>query len=410
MTQRTSRRSFLRSAVGSAAVVSLSGALPGFLHAAPNRLRSKGERILVVIQLNGGNDGLNTVVPYKLADYRRARPTLALPEEQILTLEKWLGLHPRLTGFAKLWEEGKLGVLQGVGYPNPDRSHFTSMDVWNSAQRNPARQQTGWLGRWLDRTVPADSQEIGALHLGERTFPLALSGAKVHAAGVRSLEAMRLDAFRDAKMQAALDASLSAERDGGLLGFLQDSTRVAVHAGRRLSEAHAQYKPAVEYPGSQLGGQLRTVAELIDADLPTRIYYVMLDGFDTHADQAAAHAGLLGQLGDATAAFLADLDSHGHGERTAVMTFSEFGRRVKENGSRGTDHGAAAPMFVAGAGVKGGLHGAHPRLDDLDDGDLKHHTDFRQVYATLVSQWLGGDPVDALGGRFAPLPILRKPL
>lgn len=404
---RASRRTFLQAAAGSTAALSLSGTLPRFLWAA-GPVPEGQEKILVVVQLNGGNDGLNTVVPYRDKEYRRARPTLALPADQVLPLEKGLGLHPALKGFAKLWEAGRLGIVQGVGYPNPDRSHFESMDIWNTARRTPDAKQTGWLGRWLDRVVPAGSQETAAFHLGDRLAPLALVGDRVHAAGARSLEDLRLKKLPSPLLETALDASLSAPREGqDLAEFLRESTRVAVRTGRRLEAARAAYRPAADYPGHALGERLRTVAELIDANLPTRIYYVTLDGFDTHSDQAAAHAALLGQLGDALAAFLEDLAAHGHAERVLTLTFSEFGRRVAENGSRGTDHGAAAPLFLAGGKLKPGLHGDFPSLTDLDDGDQKFRIDFRQVYATLLQDWLSANPSAVLGETYAPLPLLR---
>ncbi len=392
----SSRRLFLQSTLGTSALVSLTPSLPRFLvNTSVQAAASRGENVLVVIQLSGGNDGLNTVIPYGDDGYNRNRSVLRIGAGQVVKVDDSIGLHPSLVGLGELREKGQLAILQGIGYPNPNRSHFESMDIWHTAE--PAAvaggRRTGWLGRCLD-ALPAEGRDISAIHLGLGRQPLALAGQNIRAASVRSLEGFRLEDGGDAALRKSIEqtAAQTRERSPDLLQFLQRSTVSALASSARVQEALRSYSTPVAYPGSALGQQLKNVAQLIEGGLSTRIYYLSLDGFDTHANQAAAHAGLLRQLGDAVAAFAKDLEHHGQADRVAVMTFSEFGRRVKENASGGTDHGAAAPMFLVGPRVKAGVIGKHPSLTDLDEGDLKHHTDFRRVYAAILKDWLGVNP------------------
>lgn len=406
----TSRRKFLARLAGGSTVLSLGGLVPEFLaQAALAEPAGDGDTILVVVQLTGGNDGLNTVVPYNHDEYRKARPKLAIPPAEVLKIDDALGFHPSARGFADLLEGGKLAVVQGVGYPNPNRSHFESMDVWHTCQRKGTPRSTGWLGRFLDATRQAADVDAAAIHVGFEKQPLALAAEFVRVPSFGSPETFRL---QDGDSEHLGDAirHLANSRPGPsdpLLGYLQSSTTSALAASEQIAAALRDYDTPSPYPESELAVRLKTVAQLIDAGLKTRVYYVELDGFDTHSQQAAAHAALLRQLGDAVHAFVDDVDHHGHGDRTLVMSFSEFGRRVAENASAGTDHGAAAPMFLAGSPVRAGLAGEHPSLDDLDDGDLKFHTDFRQVYATLLDRWLGWSSGSVLGGEFKNLDLLK---
>lgn len=404
------RRQFITSSLGASALLSLAPAVPRFLLSqAQAAEQAKHDRVLVVVQLNGGNDGLNTVVPYGDDEYYKNRFTLAVDKNAVRKIDDRIGFHPSLGGFSDLLEAGQLSVIQGVGYPNPDRSHFSSMDVWNSALREPqTRRATGWLGRYLDQHTPPGAQESPALHLGGDKQPLALAGEHPWASSLAAIDRFRLDLrpsrlAEDAKRLAAIERP----RENDLVDYLQQSMLVALATSDQVRAATDRYSTPVSYPGTGLAQKLRTIAQLIDASLKTRIYYVMLDGFDTHSEQGAAHANLLGELGGAMAAFVRDLDHHGHAKRVAVLAFSEFGRRVRENGSQGTDHGAAAPVFLAGGGITPGVIGKHPSLTDLDDGDLKFHTDFRQIYAALLTDWLGVDSGKVLGGAFPPLPIVR---
>jgi uncharacterized protein (DUF1501 family) len=420
MTLPTSRRSFLKTSAGSAALVALAQGVPQFLLSASARAAEvRGETVLVVIQLSGGNDGLNTVVPYADDVYRKSRPSLGVGKDQVKKIDDYVGFHPSMDGFAKLLEAGKLGIVQGVGYPNPDRSHFSSMDIWHTARPDlykgrgerdgPGHRVTGWIGRCLDCNPTALSShgDMPGLHLGAGRLPLALVGEGIRVSSVDALEGFKLDDGGDARVRKAMQQAAAAKRDNAddLITFLQRGTLSAMDSSRRVQESLGNYKTEVKYPDSALARRLKTVAQLIDAGLGTRVYYLDLDGFDTHANQAAAHAGLLAELSGAVTAFVNDLDQHGHGKRVLTMTFSEFGRRVRENASQGTDHGAAAPLFVAGGRVKGGLIGKHPSLTDLDEGDLKHTTDFRAVYAAVLDQWLSVASEPVLRGKFDPVKV-----
>jgi len=413
----TTRRKFLgtiSSAVGGAGLISLAPRAPGFLleSAAYGAEQPRGERILVVVQLSGGNDGLNTVVPYGDEIYRKRRASLALGADNVVKLENGLGLHPAMKEAEKLLEKRWLSIVQGVGYPNPNRSHFESMDIWHTANTKPQERAAGWLGRSFDaqRAAGAASTDPPAMHLGSEVQPLALASRDVPLPSIRSLDQFRLETGGDARQPAAIAAAASAARPGAseLLNVVQTRTTAALEVSRRITAANQAYKTPVAYPGFELAQKLKQIAQLIDAGLSTRVYYVSLDGFDTHSDQAGAHAGLLSQLAGSLAAFAEDLQSHGHLDRVVTLCFSEFGRRVEENASRGTDHGAAAPVFLVGSQVKPGLIGKHPPLSDLADGDVKFHTDFRCVYATLLTQWLGWPDEPILGKGFPPADVLQR--
>ena len=423
MNASTSRRSFLRGSLSSAALVALAPTVPQFLVSASARAaENNAETVLVVLQLSGGNDGLNTVIPFADDEYRKGRPSLAIPAAQVRKVDDSIGLHPSMEGFSKLLEAGQLGIIQGVGYPNPDRSHFSSMDIWHTAMREtgggvmmsgPDRghRATGWIGRCLDVHAPARGKggDLPGLHLGSGSgrLPLALVGDEVRVSSVQALDGFTLEDGGDERVRKAIQQAASAPREGDdeLVAFLQRGTLAALDSSRRVQESVKRYKTEVTYPETALASRLKTVAQLVDAGLNTRIYYLDLDGFDTHANQGAAHASLLSELAGAVSAFVRDVSAHGHGERVTVLTFSEFGRRVKENASQGTDHGAAAPMFVAGGKVKAGLIGKHPSLSDLDEGDLKFSTDFRSVYAGVLEHWLGVASAPVLGEKFAPLKV-----
>ena len=403
----------MATAAGTAGVVSLSAQAPQFLleslagAAEPAR---PGEKILVVVQLTGGNDGLNTVVPFRDDRYLSARPSLALGKSAVLKLDTDTGLHPNLKGLAKLFEDRQLSILQGVGYPNPNRSHFESMDIWHTARVKEGTRDLGWLGNAFDlqQTRLSQSADPVAIHLGAEVQPLALAARDLPSPSIRSLDYFRLDTGNNPEQRTAIQTATSAPRDSAssLLKFVQTRTTSALEVSQRLEHSAEAYKSSVKYPATPLAGKLRNIAQLIDVGLATRVYYVSLEGFDTHSDQAASHAGLMLQLGDALAAFQDDLNQHSQQDRVLTLVFSEFGRRVRENASRGTDHGAAAPVFLLGNKVRPGLLGKHPSLSDLDDGDLKFQTDFRSIYATLLENWLGWPATAVLGETFSPENIL----
>jgi uncharacterized protein (DUF1501 family) len=405
---RSNRREFLKTTRGTSAVISIGAAVPEFLCRAADAAPSDKETILVVVQLSGGNDGLNTVIPFKDPAYRSSRPTLAVPATDVLTINDSLGFHPEVRGFADLLEDNKLAIVQGVGYDNPNRSHFESMDIWHTCQRKDETRTTGWLGRYLDATQGTATGLSPAFHLGKEKQPLALVAEDVRVPSISSLAGFRLNDGGDTEVRSTISKLLSAPRQAQdpILGFLQSSTEVALSASQRVEEASRDYETPVTYPDSDLATKLKTVAQLIDSGIGTRIYYVTLDGFDTHSQQAGAHAVLLSQLSGALSSFIKDIEHHGHADRVVALAFSEFGRRVKENASKGTDHGAAAPVFLAGQRVRSGLIGDQPGLTDLDDGDLKFHTDYRQVYAAVLEKWLGWPSESVLGGSYDPVDLI----
>jgi uncharacterized protein (DUF1501 family) len=408
------RREFLATSLVGSSLVALRGWGPGFLArtalAAPTA-DSPGAKdtILVVIQLTGGNDGLNTVVPFKDPLYAKYRPTLQLPRAQLQKVNDEIGLHPSMNGFAELLQDGALCIVQGVGYPNPSQSHFRSMDIWHAASTRETLTE-GWLGKALHR-LP----QTGAFHVAMANEPnwLALQGAPFKVPALTSLEDFQLrtpaaSGSDQRSQRQVLEASVKRPADNPLLSFVQQIALNTYENTRRLREIGRNYQPKVPYPQTGLANRLRLVAQLIEANLGARIYYVSLDGFDTHASQANTHANLLAELSGAVTAFFKDMAARGHRDRLCIMTFSEFGRRVQENGSRGTDHGSAAPMFLIGGRVRPGLVGEHPSLEKLEFGNLKHHTDFRQVYAAVLEKWLGIPSQGILDGQFKPLDVFRS--
>ncbi len=428
------RRQFMQSALATGGVAAWGQTAPLFLSrtawAAPATNKSGAkDTVLVVVQLTGGNDGLNTVVPFADDGYAKLRQKLRIPTADLKKINSHVGLHPALGGFAALLEDHALCIVQGVGYPNPNESHFRSMDIWQAGSL-AAEPTEGWLGKSLVQMQPSPAFHIAA---ADEASWLALAGAPAKAPSITDLKQFELqtqsasgadhaaqrkliesDATRGDMATGnagssirSLKAELQRPDAPGLLDFVR-RTAVNTYANcQRLHDVAKNYQPKSPYPTSGLADRLKLVAQLIEADLGARIYYVTLNGFDTHANQLATHANLLREVSDALTAFFKDMSARGHRDRVMLMTFSEFGRRAKENQSLGTDHGSAAPMFLIGGGVKPGVVGEHPSLSDLTMDKLKHHTDFRQVYATLLDGWLGVSSAAVLGERFKPLDILR---
>ena len=395
------RRTFLKT-VGATSVALGTLPHPVFARTAVN---DPDGRILVLVQLAGGNDGLNTVIPFGDDVYQKRRPSLAIGKSAVLELNDELGLHPQLAGLKEIYDEGALGIVQGVGYPNPNRSHFRSMDIWHTAKPGVADKRDGWLGRAFDAASKKLAGQVPAIALGTGRLPLGLVSTKFTVPTVRSLKDYQLQlagskAEQTAHRQQMRELVGSGSGGNSDLDFLRRTAATALDTSAKIQSVLEDYQPAQPYPENGLGQRLQNVAQLITADLGARVYFVSLDGFDTHAEQQGAHNALMTELSTALSAFYADLKAHGLSKRVTTATFSEFGRRVKENGSLGTDHGAAGPMFVMGDAVKAGLHGAHPSLNDLDQGDLKHHTDFRSIYTALLEDWLGWNAEAAVGGKF----------
>ena len=405
----TNRREFISTVLGSSAVVSLSGIAPDvFCRAALANEAKNDDRVLVVVQLTGGNDGLNTVVPYRHDVYRENRKTLRVSQDDVLTLDQEYGLHPALEGFAKLFEDGRLGIVPSVGYDQPNRSHFESMDIWHTCRRKTDRMQQGWLGHFLE-TSNAGSQQLAGIHLGRGKQPLALAARNLRMPSIASLEQFRLNTRGNKRLDSILKKALQPQEESeDLLGFLQSSTRAAVAANDRIRKVRESGSATNDYPDTDLGNKMSTIARLIKAELPTRVYYVTQDGYDTHARQGGAHTSLLRQLGGAVTALVDDMQASGIGDRVLVVAFSEFGRRVAENASEGTDHGTAGPLFLAGGKVKNGFLAPHSKLTDLKDGDLKFKTDFREVYAGILQQWFRfAESESILGGHYRPVSVVQ---
>lgn len=402
-----SRRQFVKTSLGGCLSIGVGTAVPSFLANALGEQVKQDENILVVVQLTGGNDGLNTVVPFQDDAYYKARPKLGIAAKDLLKEGGELGLHPSLRGFHELMQEGTASVVQGVGYPNPNRSHFESMDIWHTCLRKDKKRSDGWLGRYVDQNNGSQSEDVPALHVGGGKQPLALATRNVRVPSLNKLTDFQLQGNHQEVIEAVLETELTspASEKGGLLDFVQSSTTSAISASKRVSDAVQQYRPEFKYPGTDLARKLSTVAQLINSGLKTSVYYVELDGFDTHAEQADTHAILLRDWSDAVSAFMKDLKARDHADRVCVMTFSEFGRRVAENASGGTDHGAAGPMLICGGKVKSGFLGQTPDLTDLDDGDIQHQIDFRQVYAGILRDWLHVSPSEVILGQFPPLSL-----
>ena len=413
---RHTRRDALRAALGASTLLALGPTAPSFLlRAARARAaaRDATDRALVVLQLTGGNDGLNTVVPYEDDLYARSRPTLRLRGGDVLKIDGLLGFHPALRGFERLFKEGLLTVVQGAGYPNPNDDHFWSMRFWQSARPDDRFCQTGWLGRALDAAPPEADPVTRGVSVGETAPPFTLNARRSFAPRIAAAGDLALHGF--AGKEAGPAPAAPPDGAPALLDFVTRST-LAAYASTRRIEAVAREESSgarAPYPECDLGKMLRITAQLVRADLGIRIFYVTLGGelpggFDNHAIQAENHAALLRQLSESVAAFADDLARDGTLDRVLLMTFSEFGRTLAENGRHGTGHGSAAPMFLVGRGLAGGLVGPHPSLAALEKGGPAHHTDFRRVYATALDRWLGIDSAAALGGEWEHVAIMAR--
>ncbi len=410
------RRDFLKATLGVSTMLSLASPAPNFLvRAATTGAARRDDRdtILVVVQLSGGNDGLNTVVPYADDEYARNRPTLALKPKDVHKIDSYLGFHPRMEAFSRLYKEGYLSIVQGVGYPNSDRSHDGAMRTWHTAEPDNPDCQTGWLGRAADSVWHTNRKDTPAVFVGPIIQPFGLRAEHVIIPSIQSPDDLTIDpAPGESHLKRAVE-SFRADKDNPLLNHLRDCTANARANSRRIEAAARESTNKVEYPAFRLAGTFRTVAQLIRADVGIRIFFTELGGggiggFDNHANQLGNHCSLLHHLSESLAAFVDDLEKDKLLDRVLLMTISEFGRTVKENGRRGTGHGAAAPIFLAGGKLKKGLIGSHPSLTDLDDGAMKFHTDFRRVYATVLDKWLGFESRIILDRQYEPLDILNK--
>ena len=402
--QHMGRRELL---LGGAALAGWS-MLPGRARAWASPRLPESERSLLIVQLAGGNDGLNTVVPYGDDAYHAARPTLAMKAEEVLPIDDYRGLHPMLVRLRAEYEQGRLAVIEGAGYPEPTKSHFRSFDVWHAADLRGRGISSGWIGRLCDARFADRKDPSLVVHVGN-DVPYSLHSS-THPPTSFVLSRSYRWAGEGRELQAYEDAASGADPEAASAGSKLELLRRALADGQSSSSAirraTASYQTPVDYPGGPFAGALREVAGILNGDVGSRVFSVELDGFDTHADEEQRHRILMRTLDGSLGAFLEDVRRTPAGRNLVVMVFSEFGRRVVENGARGTDHGTAAPMFVAGAGVKGGLFGKHPSLTELEDDELRYTTDFRSVYGTLISEWFGADAKQVLGAAWPTLPFV----
>ena len=394
-------------------------------------ITGKDDTILVVLQLAGGNDGLNTLVPFGDDAYHKARPRLAKKEKEIIKLSDHVGLNSAMPFLGSMFKEGNLGVVQGVGYPNPNRSHFVSTSIWETADITN-HSATGWLGRYFDNACPGADPTVGISF--NKTQPEAFGADKNPGVCLSSPELYRWiygggekdqaeeffadlnkpdDDDHDEPNNGGSIAMPAGGKVGGISGegnlaFLERVALDARVSSKTILALASKHRTSVQYDGTPLARNLNLVARMIAGGMPTRVYYVSHGGFDTHNQQVNSHDRLLAQMDSALKSFFADLKDQGNDKRVVLMTFSEFGRRVSENASSGTDHGKASCLFLAGPSVKGGLHSTHPSLTDLAEGDMKHTVDFRSVYGTVLEEWLKAPSMKPiLGATYSKLPLIH---
>jgi uncharacterized protein (DUF1501 family) len=410
------RRQFLRSSLMGAAA---TWTLPTFLNntifqmdslasdSLTQSITGKDGKILIVLQMGGGNDGLNTLIPYSDDIYYKSRSSLAIPKDSVLTINDRFGMNPKLKELKSLYDNGDLAILNAVGYPNPNRSHFRSMEIWQTASDANKNEHYGWLGRYFDNACQGADPTVGVnigtvapqAFLGPKPLGIAMANANRYrfieegsepsgSFMMQENEAADLVGTNSGSSIENLGSAAPLQDGMTNVDFLQRTALDAQISSQDIQKITSQHQSSISYPKSRLGSDLQLIAKLIGGGLPSRIYYANQGGYDTHANQQGAHDRLMTEFSSALSAFVADLKEQGNYQRVLIMTFSEFGRRVKENASKGTDHGAAGPMFLLGGGIKAGVHSDYPSLKDLDNGDLKHQVDFRSVYATVLENWL----------------------
>lgn len=397
-----SRRKFIQlSSLASASLM-----VPKFLKGFEFRpdLKMQGNKILVVLQLSGGNDGLNTVIPYRNDIYYKSRPLIGIKKDSAISLTDDIGLHPSLKLLKDLYDSGSVSIVNGVGYSTPDRSHFRSMDIWQSGSKADEVVTTGWIGRYLDQAcADCNIHSTMAIEVDD-TLSLAMKGKEKNAVAVKDV-----DRFHNAATSGFIRnlASHEEEHEAQLADYLYQTLRETVSAADYVYAQSKLYKTTQTYPDTQIGKQLKVVGNLINSNADTRVYYVSHGSFDTHVGQQERQKNLFDQLDGALGAFVADLKQNNRFDDVLIMTFSEFGRRVSQNASNGTDHGTASSMFLIGGGLKkAGIYNDIPSLADLDNGDLKYEIDFKQVYSTVLDNWLQTNSHDILGRRFDGLGIV----
>jgi uncharacterized protein (DUF1501 family) len=401
------RRSLLKNG---AAVVAVGLAVPTWLSkmvwadggAAMNFHKDvPDDRILVVVQLTGGNDGINTVIPYSDSNYLANRPNIGVQDSQVLHLTDSIGLNPSMTGMKELWDNKQLAIVQGVGYPNPIRSHFRSMEIWQTAAPETMASE-GWIGRYLDAIREGRASALTGINIGDEADP-ALASAHAAVPTIQGLANFGVvyPTTPDGDARTAVLRQLqTADSNTPYGAFLRQTGDELYASADKIRIASSAYKSGVTYGTDSFGKGMQEIATLISANMGTKVFYISFNGFDTHTNQVRRQPALLAQLSDGLNSFMKDMAGMGKQDKVMVMCFSEFGRRVHENAGGGTDHGTASEMFIVGSGVQSGLFGTYPSLTDLDQGDLKFGTDFRSVYATVLDKWMGADSERVLGQKF----------
>jgi uncharacterized protein (DUF1501 family) len=360
-----------------------------------------GNKVVVILQLSGGNDGLNTVIPVRNDIYYRSRPRLGIIKEKALSLTDEVGLHPSLTAFKQIYDDGALGILNNVGYPNPDRSHFRSMDIWHTASQSNEYWNTGWVGRYLDAQCSGCDKPTQALEIDD-VLSLALKGDEVK--GLALKDPKRLYGISNEKYFKEVLKQHNVNHHEEPVEYLYKTMAETLSSADYIFQQSKLHPSKTEYPNTDLGNSFKTIASLIFSDINTKVYYVSLGSFDTHINQENQQQRLFKEMNDAVASFVKDLKANNRFNDVLLFSFSEFGRRVAQNASGGTDHGTANNMFfISGALKEKGVLNALPDLNDLDEGDLKYNIDFKNVYATVLKNWLGADAEKILGKNYTPL-------
>jgi uncharacterized protein (DUF1501 family) len=395
------RREFLQT--GSLATATFF--LPKFLKAfeQPGTV-PPGNKVVVVLQLSGGNDGLNTVIPVRNDIYYKSRPRLGIEKSNTLSITDEIGLHPALNCFADAFHDGSLGILNSVGYPNPDRSHFRSMDIWQTGSTSNEYFNSGWIGRYLDAQCSGCDRPTQALEVDD-VLSLALKGANMN--GLACKDPRRLFGTANEKFFKEVAKTHVDHHDEKPVEYLYKTMAETISSADYIFKQSRLHPTTANYPNTELGKNLKTIASLIFSDINTSVYYVSLSSFDTHVNQQAQQQRLFKEMNDAVGAFISDLKAANRFNDVLFFTFSEFGRRVSQNASGGTDHGTANNMFLLSGGLKqAGILNAIPNLDELDEGDLKYQVDFKNVYATVLSKWLGADDQKILSKRYDHLSFI----
>ncbi len=402
---KVTRRDFFKfSALASASMMIPNFIKPLQAKEITDKFLASGAKKLVIVQLSGGNDGLNTVIPYKNDIYYSSRNSIAIAEKDVLKITDELGFNPAMPKFKSLYESGLLSVINNVGYPNPDRSHFRSMDIWQSASASDKYVTSGWIGRYLDSECPDCKNPYNAIEVND-TLSLALKGEKYNGIAVENPEKFFMSTSE--KYFNDVANANKNKHDDENVDYLYKTIVEATSSAEYVYKTSKIYKSKIEYPKGQFSANLKTIAELIVSGIDTQVFYVSLGGFDTHVGQNGKQENLLKELSEGLYSFTDDLKGNDKLNDVFIMTFSEFGRRVKQNASGGTDHGTANNIFVINGNLKKpGFYNAAPDLTNLDNGDLKYDIDFRNIYAEVLNKWLNVNDKKILGGSFNGLNLI----